>query len=251
MLWIVSILSRKKKNSVIVESSIYESKTKGIKSWIKKIFLKRISKAYASGRSQIKLLQALNFKGKIIKTKGVGIFNISPQPPFEKRSSVVNFLYVGRLSKEKNLERLIKVFGEFPELILHIIGFGPDEIYLKSISSENIKFIGAVKNTELYKFYQYCDVFILPSVIEPWGLVVEEALNNGMPVIISNKVGCGDEIVKDGNNGLIFRVDDESDMKRSILKIRNLDIYNNFRKNISEMNFEEIVKSQIDTYITK
>ena len=193
----------------------------------------------------------MNFKGKIIKTKGVGIFNISPQPPFEKRSSVVNFLYVGRLSKEKNLERLIKVFGEFPELILHIIGFGPDEIYLKSISSENIKFIGAVKNTELYKFYQYCDVFILPSVIEPWGLVVEEALNNGMPVIISNKVGCGDEIVKDGNNGLIFRVDDESDMKRSILKIRNLDIYNNFRKNISEMNFEEIVKSQIDTYITK
>jgi len=251
LLWMASVLSKKKKNSVIVESSIYESKIHGIKSIVKKLFLKRISKAYASGNSQVRLLQALKFKGLIIKTKGVGIFNIHPQPYFEERNKVINFLYVGRLSKEKNLEKLIKVFKELPELVLHIIGFGPDEEYLKSIASENIKFHGAVKNTELHKFYKLYDVFILPSIAEPWGLVVEEALNNGMPVIISNKVGCGDEIVIDGNNGLIFKVEDENDMKVAVIKIRNLHLYNHLRRNVSEMNFEETAKRQIEVYLEK
>lgn len=135
IMYLSSIISRKKKNSVIVESSVYESKTTGIKAIVKKIFLKRICKVYAPGSSNIELLKKLNFKGRIIKTKGVGLFNIKNQPLYEERDRVLNFLYVGRLSKEKNLSFLIETFSYFPHLNLNIVGFGQSERKLFKINS--------------------------------------------------------------------------------------------------------------------
>ena len=104
VLWIAAIKSPHIKNSVVVESSIFESKITGIKSYVKKFFLSRISKAYVSGKLQADLCKALGFKGQIITTKGVGIFNIKQQPAYNPSSSVSKFIYVGRLSPEKNLQ---------------------------------------------------------------------------------------------------------------------------------------------------
>ncbi|SFT33155.1 Glycosyltransferase involved in cell wall bisynthesis [Chryseobacterium formosense] len=244
-----SIISKKRKNSVIVESSIYESKITGAKSVVKKLFLSRINKAYASGKSQINLLKALGFKGIIKKTKGVGIFNVHEQPKYEERARVFNFLYVGRLSKEKNLEKLIKIFPVTTDLILNIVGFGPEEDYLKSIASQNIHFHGAINNSDLHEYYKNYDVFILPSLSEPWGLVVEEALNNGMPVIVSNKVGCADEIVIDNYNGIIADLNDENSLLKAIQNMNNIDFYNSLRENISKMDFTKITEEQVNTYL--
>ena len=250
IMYLSSIISRKKKNSVIVESSVYESKTTGIKAIVKKIFLKRICKVYAPGSSNIELLKKLNFKGRIIKTKGVGLFNIKNQPLYEERDRVLNFLYVGRLSKEKNLSFLIETFSYFPHLNLNIVGFGPEENYLKSIALPNVKFHGAINNSELYKFYRKYDVFILPSLSETWGLVVEEALNNGMPVIVSNRVGCAEEIIKDNENGLIFNLEEEKSLNNCITEISNVNFYNKLRNTISEMNFQQISQDQVNAFLS-
>ncbi len=249
LLLLSSIISCKRKNSVIVESSIYESKVNGFKGAIKKMFLSRISKVYASGKAQISLLQALDFKGIINKTKGVGIFNIRHQPKYEERATVSNFLYVGRLSKEKNLDKLIKDFAEFPNLTLNIVGFGPEESRLKSIASENVIFHGAINNSELHKFYRDYDVLVLPSLSETWGLVVEEALNNGMPVIVSNRVGCADEIINLNENGLIFNIDEDKSLRYAIAGITDIVFYNNLRKNISNMDFQIIAQNQVKVYL--
>ena len=249
ILWIANVFGKRNRKSLIVESSIYDSQVTGLKAIVKKIFLCGITKVYASGASQIELIQELAYSGEIIKTKGVGVFNIQPQLPFEERKFVQRFLYVGRLSKEKNLEQLIKLFNEIPKLTLYIIGFGPEEEYLKSISLENVIFLGAINNEELFKFYKKYDVLILPSIIEPWGLVVEEALNNGMPVIISNRVGCGKEIVNNGVNGLIFGIDERNGLKDSVLKMTKVHFYNYLRRNVSEMNFEEITEFQVKAYL--
>ncbi|MBA4411629.1 MAG: hypothetical protein C0397_19715, partial [Odoribacter sp.] len=205
VLWLAAFISPRNKNGVVVESSILESKTTGIRGLVKKIFLSHISKAYVSGKSQADLCTALGFKDQLIITKGVGIFNIKPQPNFKASTSVKNFIYVGRLSPEKNLLFLIETFNLFPELILNVVGFGPQEIFLKSIAKQNIIFHGAVPNNELYKFYLQNDVFVLPSTSETWGMVVEEAFNNGLPVIVSDKVGCAEEIIND-SNGIIFKL---------------------------------------------
>lgn len=248
-MWMFALLTASKKNSVVVESSYFESQTNGLKGWIKRLFVKNIRlRAYVSGAGQKHLVEDLNFKGEIVVTKGVGVFNYVLQPPFEPRSAVRHFLYVGRLTEVKNLPLLIKSFGKRKDLILNIVGFGEQEDYLKSIAGENVNFLGAVDNKKLPRIYQENDVFVLPSRVEPWGLVVEEALNNGLPVLISDRVGCGPEIV-DNSNGLVFRYDSIDDLLGKIDDITDLSRYNQLRENISKLNFAEIERQQVESYI--
>ena len=122
-LWFLAFLSPKSKNAVVVESTYYESSIRGLRGLLKRFFLKRIYLAYASGEPHIELLKLLSFSGKIIKTKGVGVFNYVNQPSFVYKTQIRNFLYVGRLSEEKNLKLLIDVFNSLPDLKLNIIGF--------------------------------------------------------------------------------------------------------------------------------
>ena len=233
----------------MVESSYLESQTSGLKGWIKRLFVKNIRlRAYVSGAGQKRLVEDLNFKGEIVVTKGVGVFNYVEQPQYEPRTQVRNFLYVGRLTAVKNLPFLINAFKNRLDLTLNIVGFGELEEYLKSIAGDNVNFLGAVDNKKLPQVYQENDVFVLPSEIEPWGLVVEEALNNGAPVLVSDRVGCGPEIVNE-SNGLVFKFDSEEDLLSKIEKISQIGYYNELRKNISKLDFAEIERKQIECYL--
>jgi glycosyltransferase involved in cell wall biosynthesis len=246
--WTLVMSSPKRKNSFVIESSINESTTTNIKGFVKRLFMLRISKVYASGNSQKALTDELGFKGQTILTKGVGVFNYVEQYPFIERKQVKNYIYVGRLSREKNLIFLIETFNKLPQLTLNIIGYGPQETELKSIAKTNTIFHGAIDNKKLFHYYQNNDVFILPSISEPWGLVIEEALNNGLPVIVSNKIGCAEEIVNE-SNGLMFQFDSEDSLLKVIDKISNIDFYNKLRLNISELDFELIEQQQINCYL--
>jgi len=215
---------------------------------LKKLFFSRISKAYVPGKSQANLAKALGFNGQVVVTNGVGIFNVRPQPPYKASTMVKNFIYVGRLSPEKNLKYLIEVFNQMPNLTLNIVGYGPQEMFLKSISKSNVIFHGAIPNSELNKFYLQNDVFILPSVSEPWGMVVEEAFNNGLPVIVSNKVGCAEEIV-DETNGIVFNLSNKDELGNAIKKIQEIDYYNFLRLNVSKMDFVKASEEQVNCYL--
>ena len=245
--WISILISKKKRNGVVVESSIHESQTNGLKGYIKRIFMKRISSAFVSGKSHEQLVKSLNFKGNIIKTRGVGIFNLVPQPVYQAKNEVTNFIYVGRLSEEKNLLFLINVFNRLPHLKLNIVGYGPQEKVLKSAANNNIVFHGAVANKDLTKFYQENDVFVLPSTSEPWGLVVEEALNNGLPVIVSNRVGCAEEIINE-TNGIVFNLSESNSLYNAIIEISHVKFYNNLRINICKLDFDKLAIEQIECY---
>lgn len=245
-LWVAAFFSNRNKNAVVVESSCIESTTSGVKGFVKKIFISRISKVYASGKMQSVLTDNLGFKGETVITKGVGVFNYIDQPMYQPREKVKNFLYVGRLTFVKNLEFLITKFNNYPELTLTIIGFGELEDKLKSMANTNINFLGAVDNKDLYKYYQSADVFILPSISEPWGLVVEEALNNGTPVMVSNKVGCIGEVVSE-SNGVVFSLE-KNDFDEKLSEIRDISTYNSMRENISHMDFAKIEKKQAACY---
>ena len=245
--WMGIIVSPKSKTSTIIESSINESTTKGIKGILKRIFNGHMKRAYCSGKSQADLAYATGFNGEMVITKGVGVFNYHQQPPYLERKTVRNFVYVGRLVWQKNLHFLIKQFNRHPELHLDIIGFGVQESELKSIAGDNINFLGAVNNKELAAYYNKADVFILASKSEAWGLVVEEALNNGTPVMVSNKVGCADEIVND-SNGVVFELTEE-DFEQKLGIITNVEKYNSMRKYISEMDFDKIEEEQVKCYL--
>jgi glycosyltransferase involved in cell wall biosynthesis len=248
-LWIAAFFCPKEKNAIVIESSIFESSTSGIKGFLKRKFINRISTSYVPGKAQKELVLELGFKGEIKITKGVGLFNLVKQPAYYPKEYIKNFIYVGRLSPEKNLDFLITVFNDLPQFKLNIIGFGPQEDYLKSISKSNVIFIGSIPNTELNNYYEDNDVLILPSLSETWGLVVEEAFNNGIPVIVSNKVGCSAEIVEIDKNGLIFNLEEKDGLKKAIFKISDPIYYNSLRKNVCKMDFEKIAEEQVKCYL--
>lgn len=248
--WLVALMSKKKKNAVIVESSVLESKVEGSRALLKKLFLSRISKALVPGVSNEKLLCQLGFKGEIIKTHGVGLYNRNRRVPFRAlHEDAKKFLYVGRLSIEKNLKSLITVFNDCPEWILEIVGFGPQEEQLKLMAKKNVIFRGAVKNTDLLEIYQKSDVFVLPSDREPWGLVVEEAINNGVPVALSSRVGAAEDWVGIHKCGLTFNPDDIDDIKHTLDVIANKEVNNDFRRRIQGVDFDYIEREQVDSFI--
>ena len=248
--WLVALMSKKKKNAVIVESSVLESKVEGSRALLKKLFLSRISKALVPGVSNEKLLCQLGFKGEIIKTHGVGLYNRNRRVPFRAlHEDAKKFLYVGRLSIEKNLKSLITVFNDCPEWILEIVGFGPQEEQLKLMAKKNVIFRGAVKNTDLLEIYQKSDVFVLPSDREPWGLVVEEAINNGVPVALSSRVGAAEDWVGIHKCGLTFNPDDIDDIKHTLDVIAKKEVNNDFRRRIQGVDFDYIEREQVDSFI--
>lgn len=249
--WFCAFLSPKKKNALTLESSILESDTGGLKGFLKRIFLSRISKVYASGQMHRKLLDALGYKGEVAITKGVGVYNVVETPPFKPKAEVKNFIYVGRFVPWKNLENLVKAFEKFPDCTLTMVGFGELDKKLRSIAPKNVIFTGAVENAKLPGYYRKNDVFILPSYSEPWGLVVEEALNNGIPVITSENVGCNAEVVKDGQTGVVFSFGEPDGLACAIDRIRDIRLYNKISRNIRNIDFAGIRAYQINCYIEK
>ena len=83
----------------------------------------------------------------------------------------------------------------------------------------SIKFLGFKNQTELPGYYDLCDVLVLPSVFEPWGLVINEVMNAGRAVVVSDQVGCGPDLVRPGENGLIFPAGDIAGLRQALLDL--------------------------------
>lgn len=243
--WYLIMLSPKSKNCLALESTIIDSKTNGIKGLMKKIFLSRISLVFASGSLHLKLLHALNFRGTIKITKGVGIIN-KPNYIITDKKYRRKFVYIGRLTKVKNLEIIVKVFNNLPNHTLTIIGDGEEKEYLRSIAKHNIIFKPPIENSKLQFELPNYDILILPSIREAWGLVVEEALYFGLPVMVSKNCGSID-LVKNSINGYIFDPLNEEEIRTLILNIDDA-IYENLVKGVRKFSIHEKDLHQIKSY---
>ncbi len=91
---------------------------------------------------------------------------------------------------------------------LLIVGDGEErsqiEARIRAADAEGTRMLGFRNQSELPRYYDLCDVFVLPSVHEPWGLVINEVMNAGRAVIVSDEVGCQPDLVFDGDNGCVF-----------------------------------------------
>ena len=137
------------------------------------------------------------------------------------------FLFVGRLSHEKGVDALIDAFAairqRIPEARLRIVGTGPrGEEFQQKVNDSGLAdavcFVGSQQDEGLSREYFGASCLVLPSLSEPWGLVVNEALNHGCPAVVSDNCGCVPELVIDGVTGYSFRPGDGASLHRTMLK---------------------------------
>nr|WP_297165206.1 glycosyltransferase [uncultured Dysgonomonas sp.] len=244
---LMSFLIPPKKNCLQCESSIYESHFSGIKGFIKKIIINRMSVALVSGEPHKQLFEGINYKGKIYLTQGVGIFNkIQKASGNDHINKPLKYLYVGRLIDVKNVEFLVSIFNQMKKP-LTIVGAGILDSVLRNTAKDNIEFRGFIENEKIAEVYQEHDIFVLPSKKEPWGLVVEEAIYNGLPVIVSEFVGCNIDIVEKPKTGCVFLLEnDHSFIDACDLVERN---YESYKKNAKNFNFDKRDEMQVETYL--
>jgi len=123
-------------------------------------------------------------------------------------------LFVGKLIERKRPSLLVNAFCDSTnpgEATLLFVGDGDKRSTLETAAidrgrSDDIKFMGFVNQTELPRYYELSDVFVLPSVHENWGLVINEAMNFELPVIATSAVGATTDLVTD-ENGIVVPPD--------------------------------------------
>jgi glycosyltransferase involved in cell wall biosynthesis len=127
----------------------------------------------------------------------------------ERRLEGVNVLYVGSLVSRKGLSYVLDALTQVGnQAHLHVVGGGPCEDALRSQAEASdlagrVHFWGARHPEELPLYYALADLFVFPSLYDVWGLVLNEAMACGLPVVASPLAGATRDLVEEGTNGFV------------------------------------------------
>jgi len=125
------------------------------------------------------------------------------------------FLYVGRLSAEKEIQKILPVLQAIPNSRLALVGNGPHRQELEKIfANTNTNFVGYLRGDDLAAAFAVSDAFLFPSRTETLGLVLLEAMAAGCPVVAANSGGIPD-IVTNGVNGYLFEPNDSDGLVKA------------------------------------
>lgn len=128
-------------------------------------------------------------------------------------------IYVGRLSDEKQIDHIRPVLEQVPNTRLIVVGDGPARPYLeRHFVGLPVKFMGYMQGERLSQAYASADIFVFPSRLETFGLVVVEAMAAGLPVVAS-RVGGVTDVVQEGKNGYTFDSGDTHALVDGVRKI--------------------------------
>lgn len=173
----------------------------------------------------------------VIWNRGVDHNLFKPLPIQVKKETNI-LLYVGRVSKEKNIEAFLdlKVDG-----LKVVVGDGPELPRLKEKYGKSVLFVGKKSGTELAEFYKIADVFVFPSKSDTFGIVMLEAMACGTPTAAYPAPGPID-VIKNGISGYL-----DTDLKKSIEKCLTIDrdIVYNESLNYTWKNCSEIFKNTL------
>jgi glycosyltransferase involved in cell wall biosynthesis len=133
---------------------------------------------------------------------------LAPDPPLRRdgrRDGETRYLFVGRLIERKGLDVLLQAFERCAGGELWIVGDGPlQEVAAAAATRDRrIRALGHLAGGDLASAYLEADALVVPSLYEPWGLVVHEGLAYGLSVITTDQVGAADDLVEPGVNGYV------------------------------------------------
>lgn len=226
--WSALFWAKKNKNNLIfwLDSTYDDKKHYFPKEQVKHFFLKHFDAFLAPGGKTKHYLEHMKVNSAKIITTGYSVDNeffIEQYQLYKDKKDVLlnkleiqqrqNFIFIGRFAPEKNIINLLYSFLEVSKINsawgLILLGDGPlkNEIntFISDYNLQNkILLPGFIQQEGIVQYLTASDVFVLPSLSEPWGLVVNEAMLCRLPVIVSTKCGCQPELVKEGVNGFSF-----------------------------------------------
>lgn len=151
------------------------------------------------------------------------------------------FIAVTRFIQRKNVPRLVKAFAAYRQQVgeeqawhLVLCGSGAEASLIRQIIRENslnqcVHLPGFISYQEIGDWYGLANAFVHPALHEQWGLVVNEACAAGLPILGSRTVGACNELLQEGQNGLLFAPDSQEDLTRALLSIHQLDLDSRIR----------------------
>lgn len=145
----------------------------------------------------------------------------------ENRSVI---LFAAKFQQRKRARDLLEAYIKLsidgatePNPQLLFIGDGEERIYLedrvRKLGWNSVKFLGFKNQSELPIYYDLCDIFVLASEREPWGLTINEVMNAGKAVIVSDQVGCAPDLLRDGESGFVVSVGDIESLSQRLRRL--------------------------------
>lgn len=218
------------------ESSSADHNRSGWKEAIKKVIVGRANAFFCFGKTSAEYLESLGVAKSAIKVRNAAVIDeqvirqrydeVQKELSATAKSVSKKFVYVGRLAPEKNLDTLIQAFSHAVKQTgadwqLLFVGGGPEKENLEKLVAGSgiagkVIFAGGFPWYQVPRWLAQSDVLVLPSKSEPWGLVVNEAMVCGMPVIVSDTCGCAGDLVCNGANGFTFDHKQQADLEKHL-----------------------------------
>lgn len=218
---LAGLMLRRTPRGVFCDSTLGESRPGWLRGRAKRFFFRRADLIFCYGERAREM--ALHFGARsetlVRRCQAAALpddYDPAAVSALRRRHGAPRFLYVGRLAEEKNLGVLLAAFrafhAEYPAAELRLAGDGPLRTRLEAAAGPGVAFTGALDQDMLAAEYLAATALVLPSLREPWGLVVNEALSYGCPVLVSDRCGCVPELVRPGLTGLAFDPLDADDL---------------------------------------
>lgn len=158
---------------------------------------------------------------------------------YKKRKNIKTeymLITVAQFIHRKGIDVLLKSAPSITkEVTICIVGGSPNEEYkslIRAMHSHNILFFDFMDKQELTEMYRAADVFVLPTREDVWGLVVNEAMAHGLPVIATDKCIAAMELIDEGKSGFIISSDDPDSIAEKVnCLVENLEIRENMTRN--------------------
>jgi glycosyltransferase involved in cell wall biosynthesis len=208
---------------VVSTSDTWKSESTGIRKWGKKSVLRMIDHFTPGGKRQARYLRDIGVPAKHIFPANMTVDTTTMQVFFaeygaEHRRIIRHelgiddrgpvFLFVGRLEPIKGIDLLLSAFDELDPSIearLVIVGDGTLSREVENAMERDTRIVyrGRLEGEALWAQFAAADVLVAPSLSEPWGLVVNEALSAGLAIVVSDVFGCTDDLVNPEKNALV------------------------------------------------
>ena len=208
------------------------------------LWVRHFSAAIVGGTRHVNYLQRLGmsddriFRGYDTVDNGYFVDQVDQLRSADRSPLVVEhvggqkyFLAANRFIRRKNLDTLIHAFHQFAEnhetadqWSLVLLGDGPDLPYLKQLTERldvgsRVLFPGFMSYEDICRWYASAEVFVHPAKSEQWGLVVNEAMAAGLPVLLSNACGCFPDLMVEEQTGFSFSPDNTDELASRMTRL--------------------------------